>query len=181
MPFSPNAIALLLIALIALGALVLFVYRWTISRQADYAAVVRESDVAFQRIAKMLGLTFASGRIMHHPVIGDIAAFGTVQGLYRDFQITLQVISDENTEPPVVFRAEITLYALSGTTFVSTLTRSTLKRARRYVVEPTRIVFEPEIVCRARSMSYELFVMTDVATLRTALDEVCDLGESLLQ
>lgn len=182
MPLSSDAVVMIVAATIALAVLIWLAYRWTISRQADYATIVRENDTAFQRVASMLGLTFVSGQVMHHPVMGDIAAFGVAQGLYRGFYTTLRVTSDDTTEPPVVFRTEILINTRANTAFETKPGNPAIQRqAKRFVIEPSVIKFEPRVPCRARSMSYEFFTLTDSMTLRTSIDALCDFGETIVQ
>ena len=166
----------IILALIAIIALVVFAYRWTTSRQADYATVVRENDQAFQQVADLLGLIFVPGRITHHPVMGDIAAFGTAQGLYRNFSITLRVASDATSEPPVVFRLEMTLQALSGAVFTATRREHATQPAHELTINPSLITFKPRIACQSRSMSYVFFTTNDVQALQTYLNTLCDVG-----
>lgn len=175
-----SVVAMVLIGGAALAALIVGASRWTSGRQADQGAFVRESDAAFQQVARELGLTFAPGRLTHHPVAGDIAAFGSAQGAHRGFHVTLRVTSDADAEPPVVFRTEITLDVPPGATFTQAPVGPLAQRARRLSVEPQLVTFEPQAPSRARSMSYEFYVVTDPATLRELVDALCDLGERVV-
>ncbi len=172
-PF-PNAIPLVVVTIAALAILISFAYQWTTSRQADYATTVQKNDIAFQRIATTLGLTFTSGQVMHHPVAGDIAAFGTVRGSYRGYPVGLRVTAEETTEPPVPFRLQLTLDAAQGTSFAPAPTTSTHKLS----IESTRLTLEPQIPCYARSASYQFFITMDTNALHAYLDELCDLAAS---
>lgn len=175
-----SVVAMVLIGGAALVALVVGASRWTFARQADQGAFVRESDAAFQQVAGELGLTFARGRVMHHPAMGDVAAFGTARGAHRGFRVTLRVASDADAEPPVVFRTELTLDVPPGATFTQAPAGDLARRARRLVVEPDLITLEPQAPGRARSMSYEFFVVTDPAALRALVDALCDLGDRVV-
>lgn len=175
-----SAVAMVLIGGAALVALVVGASRWTSGRQADQGAFVRESDAALRQVAGELGLTFAPGRVMHHPVMGDIAAFGSAQGAHRGFHVTLRVTSDADAEPPVVFRTELTLDVPPGATFTAAPVGDLAQRARRLAVEPQRITLEPQAPGRGRSMSYEFFLVTDPAALRALVDALCDLGERVV-
>jgi hypothetical protein len=175
-----SVVAMVLIGATALVALVVGASRWTFARQADQGAFVRESDAAFQQVARELGLSFAPGRVTHHPVMGEVAAFGSAQGPHRGFHVTLRVVSDADAEPPVVFRTEITLDVPPGATFTQAPAGELAQRARRLVVEPNLITFEPQSPSRGRSMSYEFFVVTDPAALRSLVDALCDLGERVV-
>ena len=175
-----SVVAMVLIGATALAALIVGASRWTSGRQADQGAMVRESDAAFQQVARELGLTFAPGRVMHHPVAGDIAAFGTARGAHRGFHVALRVVSDADAEPPVVFRTELTLDVPPGATFTQAPVGPLAQRARRLVVEPQLITFEPQSPSRASSMSYEFLLVTDSAALRSLVDALCDLGEHVV-
>lgn len=175
-----SVVAMALIGATALVALIVGASRWTFGRQADHGAIVRESDAAFQQVAAELGLTFSPGRVQHHPVMGDIAAFGTAQGAHRGFRVTLRVTSDADAEPPVVFRTELTLDVPPGATFTQSPVGDLAQRARRLVVAPDLITFEPKTPSRASSMSYEFFVVTDPAALRALVDALCDLGDRVV-
>jgi hypothetical protein len=172
-----GVVAMVLLGGAVLAALVVGATRWTFSRQADQGTFVRESDAAFQQVAAAFGLAFAPGRVMQHPVMGDVAAFGTAQGPHRGFRVTLRVTSDADAEPPVVFRTEITLDVPPGATFAPAPAGALAQRARRLVVDPLLITFEPLTPRRAASLSYEFYVVTDPATLRALVDALCDLGE----
>ncbi len=169
---------ILLSVIIALAVLIAVAYRWTTLRQVDYQGIVQENDTAFKQLANTLKLTFTPGRTSSHPVVGMIPIFGTIQGLYRNLDLTLHVIADENGEPPVVFRTQIIARPPVGMHFETT---SIQLNVHRRVIEKSHIIAEPQVTCRAGSMSYKFFVMTDPVALKGFLDEVCSLGESLLR
>lgn len=172
-PF-PNAIPLVLVTIVALAILISFAYRWTTSRQTDYATAVHENDTAFQHLATTLGLTFTPGHVTHHPVAGDIAAFGTVQGSYRGHKVNLSVTPEEITEPPVPFHLRITLDAARGASFASIRKNS----IQKLTIEPSRLTFEPQVPCYGRSASYEFFIIPDAQAIQASLDTLCDLAEA---
>lgn len=117
---------------------------------------------------------------MHHPVVGGIAAFGVLEGIYQGFHLAIRVESNKPTEPPIIFRTIITLEAPSGKKFVKIASRSFAQQTHRLVIEPSIITFEPRAVRRAGSMSYQFFVITDRALLRSLIDGVCDLGKQCM-
>lgn len=176
-----SVIAMVLVGVGALVAIIVGATRWSGSQQADQRTAVGESDAAIQQVAGALGWTFTPGRVMHHPLVGDIPAFGTAQGTHRGFHVTLRVSQDDAIDPPLVFRTQLTLDAPPGTNFAAGPVGALAQPAQRLVVEPRLITFEPRIPARSRSMSYEFFVLTDGATLREFVEALCDLGQGLVQ
>ncbi len=174
----PGILIAAVVGILFLG--ILLVVHWSSTHQSDYATMVRANDAALQKLAETTGLTFTAGRTLQHPMVGEIAAFGTVRGMYRGFRISLSAVSDAPVEPPITFHTEFVLEPPSNAPFRSVAEDAFKGKFEQLIIEPSRITFQPRTLSNLRSSSYRFFIVIDPAVLLKELDGLCDFGETLL-